>query len=266
MPPSAVRARSLLWACARLGTWGLGVGLDPAAESLLHASVIERFVVVGMAGAPETRRRTVRTNLRFVAARVAPGTLAPGPAGLARQRAKAPYTDAEVAAFLALADAQPTPGRRHRLGAVLCAGAGAGLTGPDLRHLRGTDVVARHGGVVAVVGGPAPRVVPVLWRFAERLLAAAAFAGEGFLVGGRIAHRHNVTANLLGSVAGGADLPRISLARLRATWLATQCAALGLPGLFAAAGVRHSQHIGDVVADLAVPTEAELVALLGGAN
>jgi hypothetical protein len=66
-PASAVRARSLLWAAARLGTWGQGVGLECRPEVLLHPSVIERFVVVGMAGAPETRRRTVRTNLRSLA-------------------------------------------------------------------------------------------------------------------------------------------------------------------------------------------------------
>ena len=263
-PASAVRARSLLWATAALARFGVGVGLEPVAEVLLHPSVIERFVAVGMAKAPETRRRTVRTNLRFVARHVAPVASPPQPVGLRRDRAKAPYTLAEIALFLALADAQPTVARRHRLGAVVCLGAGAGLTGADLRHVRGSHVSVRYGGVVVVVaGGAHPRVVPVLARFHHRLRAAAAVAGDGFIAGGRSPTRRNVTAGLLGAVSGGSDLPRIELSRLRATWLSTCAATLGLPAFFTAAGISHSQHVADVVAGLPRPTEADVVALLG---
>jgi integrase len=265
VPVSAVRARSLLWACAALARFGVGVGLEPTPEVLLHPSVIERFVVTGMAGAPETRRRTVRTNLRFVARRVAPAMSPPEPVGLRRDRAKTPYTPAEIASFLGLADAQPTVGRRHRLGALVCLGAGAGLTGADLRHVRGSHVQARHGGVVVdVTGGRHPRVVPVLARFHNRLRAAAAVAGNGFITGGRSEARHNVTAGLVGAVAGGWDLPRIEVWRLRATWLATCADTLGLPAFFAAAGISHSQHVADVVAQLPRPAEADVVTLLSG--
>jgi len=263
-PASVVRARTLLWACARLAGWGEGVGLEPVPEVLLHPSVIERFVVVGMASAPMARRRTVRTNLRFVARRVAPVLSPPDPLALARSRAKHPYSAAEIGAFLALAAAQPTPGRRHRLGALVGLGAGAGLTGADLRHVRGVHVARRHGGLVVVVEGRSARVVPVLARYHERLAAAAAFAGAGYLIGGRSPTRHNVTNRLIASVAGGVDLPRLELGRLRATWLAACAAAVGLPAFFAAAGIRHSQHIGDIVALLPAPGEAEAVRLLGG--
>jgi hypothetical protein len=262
-PLSAVRARTLLWCCCRLAGWGESVGLEPAAAVLLHPSVIERFVVVGLAQASDSRRRTVRTNLRFVARRAAPAVSPPEPTGLPRDRAKAAYTPAEIDAFLALADAQPTAARRHRLGALVCAGAGAGLTGADLRHLRGTHVRPAHGGVMIVVEGRSARVVPVRGRYHRRLLAAAAFAADGYLVGGRLPDRHNVTNRLVATVAGGADLPRLELARLRATWLAACAETLGLPALFAAAGITCSQHLGDVVARLAVADEAELVARLG---
>ena len=141
--------------------------------------------------------------------------------------------------------------------------ASAGLTGADMRLLRGAEVRRRHGGVVVVVAGSRARVVPVLARYQGPLLAAAAFAGEGFLTGGDSPSRRNVTNGLVASVAGGADLPRIELGRPRATWLATHAAALGLPALFAAAGFSHSQHVGDVVARLPVPEEAEVVRLLG---
>jgi hypothetical protein len=264
-PLSSTRTHTLLWCCARLATWAGTVGLELAPEVLLHPSTIERFVGCGLPSAPPSRRRSVRTNLRFVARRVAPTLWPPEPLALARSRAKTPYTDAEIAAWLALADAQPTPARRHRLAALVCLGAGAGLCGADLRWVRGRHVGARGDAlVVTVEGGPAPRAVPVLGHYHARLQAAAAFAGDGFICGGVSSSRRNVTATLVGSITGGADLPRICLRRLRATWLATCASALGLPAFFAAAGIVCSQHLGDVIADLPIAGEAEVLAVLGG--
>ncbi len=42
-PPGRERARNLLRAAGRLADWGIGLGLDPVPEVLLHPSVIERF-------------------------------------------------------------------------------------------------------------------------------------------------------------------------------------------------------------------------------
>ena len=125
----------------------------------------------------------MRTNLRFIARRVVPA-LAPVDMPLPRERAKAPYSRAEIAGYLALAGAQPALSRRMRAAGLVCLGAGAGLTGADLRTVRGTDVICRSGGVVAEVRGARPRAVPVLARYHQRLLAAAAFAGSGLVTGG----------------------------------------------------------------------------------
>jgi integrase len=264
-PVSATRARTLLWCCARLASWAETVGVELAPEVLLHPSTIERFVGCGVAAMPSSRRRSVRTNLRFVARRVTPKLWPPEPLALSRSRAKAPYTDAEIEGLLALADAQPTPARRHRLVALVCLGAGAGLCGADLRCVRGDHIQARGDALVVVVAaGPAPRVVPVLGRYRQRLAVAAAFAGDRFVCGGELPSRRNVTGNLVGSICGGADLPPICLRRLRASWLATHARALGLPALFAAAGIVCSQHLGDVIAQLPTAGEAEVLALLGG--
>ncbi len=81
-------------------------------------SVIERFAAHAP-GLTAVTRRTLRTNLRFINRRVVPA-LHPADAALSRQRAKTPYTTAEVSGFLALAAAQPTPGRRARAGALIC--------------------------------------------------------------------------------------------------------------------------------------------------
>ena len=101
-------------------------------------------------------RRTLRTNLRFIGRRVVP-QLYPADLPLPRERAKAPYSPAEIGGFLALADAQPTAERRMRAAGLVCLGAGAGLIRGDLRDVRGSDVACRSGGVVVTVRGARPR-------------------------------------------------------------------------------------------------------------
>jgi hypothetical protein len=124
-PGSQDRAKCLLWAACKLAGYGIGLGLEPVPGVLLHPSVIERFTAhaPGLSG---VARRTLRTNLRFIARQVVPH-LDPADAPLPRERAKAPYCAAETGGYLALADAQPTAGRRCRAVALVCLGAGAGL-------------------------------------------------------------------------------------------------------------------------------------------
>ena len=65
-PQGPERAKNLLWAAAKLADYAIGLGLDPVPEVLLHPSVIERFAAhaPGISG---VARRTLRTNLRFIA-------------------------------------------------------------------------------------------------------------------------------------------------------------------------------------------------------
>ncbi|MFI5082124.1 MAG: hypothetical protein ACHQCE_13700 [Streptosporangiales bacterium] len=261
-PAGRDRAKNLLWAAGKLAGYGTGLGLDPVPEVLLHPSVIERFTTCapGLSG---PARRTLRTNLRFLARRVVP-QLNPADAPLPRERAKVPYTAAEIGGYLALADAQPAAARRTRAAALVCLGAGAGLIRADLRGVRGTDVIARSGGVIVTVRGARPRAVPVLARYHGRLLASAAFAGNELLTGGTDPARHNLTNPLARSLAGGAGLPRLDTSRLRATWLADCAQQLGLATFMHAAGITCSQRLGDITAGLNPGSEEQAVALLGG--
>jgi hypothetical protein len=264
-PAGRERAKNLLWAAGRLADWAIGLGLEPVPETLLHPSAIERFAAhaPGLTG---VTRRTLRTNLRFIARRAVPG-LHPPDAALPRERAKAPYSQAEIAGYLGLAAAQPTAGRRARAAALICLGAGAGLTGADLRGALGTDVARRSGGVVVDVrGGPRQRAVPVLARYHEPLLEAAAWARARPMCGGRDPARRNVTAPLIASLAGGTGLPRLEVPRLRVTWLAECAELIGLPAFLAAAGITCSQRLGDITAGLDPGTEGDAVALLGTAR
>jgi hypothetical protein len=186
----------------------MSVGLELRPEVVLGPSVVERLAVSNAPGFSGPTLRTLRTNVRFLA-RSLQAWPSPLPVALPRERCKLPYTPAEISGYLALADAQPTPERRRRAVAVVCLGAGAGLVGTDLRDPRGTDVVGRSGGVLVEVRGARARAVPVLERFAGRLLACAAATGDGFVLGGTHLSRHNVTAALVASLGKSSGLAPI---------------------------------------------------------
>jgi integrase len=262
-PRDPARAKALLFACGKLGAFASAAGLELDPQVCLHPSVIERFILTAGRDLSAPTRRTLRTNLRYAARRAGP-QLGPAPVPLPRQRAKAPYSAAEIAGYLALADAQPTLARRMRAAGLICLGAGAGLTGADLRGVRGSDITCRSGGVVVEVRGRAPRVVPVASRYHDLLLASAGFAGTRLLTGGRDPGRRNVTTPLIRSLAGGTGLPRLEGSRLRATWLAGCAGRLGLATFMHAAGITCSQRLGDLIAALDPADEASAVALLGG--
>jgi len=241
VPGGQERAKNLLWAAGKLAGYGTGLGLDLVPEVLLHPSVIERFTAhaPGLSG---PARRTLRTSLRFLARAVVP-QLHPADAPLPRERAKAPYTCAEIDGYLALAAAQPAAARRMRAAGLVCLGSG---------------------GVIVTVRGARPRTVPVLARYHQPLLASAAFAGENMVTGGTNPQRHNITNPLARSMAGGTGLPRLDTSRLRATWLADCAAQIGLAAFMHAAGITCSQRLGDLITGLDPGDEAAAVRLLGG--
>jgi integrase len=264
-PEGRERAKNLLWAAGKLADYALGLGMDPVPETVLHPSTAERFTRCAP-GLSLVARRTLRTNLRFIGRRVVPH-LYPADLPLPRDRAKAPYSAAEIGGYLALADAQPTRERRLRAAGLVCLGAGAGLIRGDLREVRGSDVARRSGGViVAVRAGSRPRTVPVLSRYHEPLLAAARFAGTGLICCGADPGRRNLTNPLIRALDGGGGLPRLDTSRLRATWLADCADLLGLATFMRAAGISCSQRLGDLVAGLDPGGEAEAVRLLGTAR
>jgi integrase len=263
-PDGRERAKNLLWAAGKLADYAIGLGLEAVPEVLLHPSVTERFTRCAP-GLSLVARRTLRTNLRFIGRRVVPH-LYPADMPLPRDRAKLPYTAAEIGGYLALADAQPTRERRMRGAALVCLGAGAGLIRADLREMRGSDVITRSGGVIVQVRGARERTVPVLPRYHEPLLAAAASAGDGLVLCGTDPGRRNLTNPLVNALDGGGGLPRLDTSRLRATWLRDCAQQLGLATFMHAAGITCSQRLGDLVAGLDPAGEADAVRLLGASR
>ena len=263
-PETEARAKALLFAASRLAVFAEAAGLEPG-RGLLCEAVIERLVLCGCDRLAPASVRTLRTNLRALA-RALEAFPQPTPTPLSRERAKAPYSPAEIDGFLALAAAQPTLARRMRSSALVCLGAGAGVTGGECRHVLGTDVVERSGGVLVLVSGARARCVPVLDRYQQRLLEAGVFAGERYLIGGRNPDRHNVSDRLTALLSTDRFLPRLEAGRLRSTWLSSCAERIGLHVFMQAAGITCSQRLGDLTAQLPQASESELVRLLGAGD
>jgi integrase len=261
-PCNAPRAKALLFCAGRLAAFAESVGLELELEVLLSEPVIERLVLVGCDGLSPASVRTIRTNLRALA-RSIERYPQPQPALLPRERAKAAYSPAEIDGYLRLAGALSTRRRQMRASALICLGAGAGIIAGELRHVRGSDVACRAGGVLVVVSGRRARSVPVLARYQPLLLHAAAFAGERLIVGGREPGRRNVSDELSAALSQDRSLPRLEPGRLRSTWLMSCARQIGLGAFMQAAGIRCSQRLGDLAAQLPEASEPQLVARLG---
>ena len=109
-------------------------------------------------------------------------------------------------------------------------------------------------------------MVPVLSRYHELLIESAAFAGEGYVIGGEDPFRQNVTTPLLSATAGGLHQARLETSRLRSSWLRDAASQIGLATFMAAAGMSCSQRLGDIVAGLDGASEQEAVVLLGATS
>jgi integrase len=257
-PVRRTRAKAYLFALATLGTYAHSIGVDLTAEILLGPSFIERCCLTARF-APATAR-TIRSNLRAVRRAIG---LAPVPPPIARTRAKTPYSDGEIAGYLALADAQPTERRRRRASALVALGAGAGIIAGELRRVRGSDVCVVAGSVVVAVTGSRPRIVPVRSGFCDRLVDDAAYFGDKPMVAGHNPDSHNVTNPILRTLSGGRDLDRLVPGRLRSTWLVASAEAIGIDAFMAAAGISCSQRLGDLVAAMGTPSREHIVEVFG---
>ncbi len=257
------RAKALIFAVAKLAAFAESRGLALTTEVVLQTSVINRYLSSDPKNFNPATLRTIATNLRSVRLNLTQES-PPDSIRFERERAKAPYTVNEIDAFLTLAQHQPTVSRRHRANALISLGVGAGLSGADLRYVRGSDISHVSGGLVVHVGGSHPRVVPVLRKFHELLDFAADYAGEAYIVGGVDRARKNITSGLVASLAGGIDLPPLDLRRMRSTWLIFVAEVIGLQAFMAAAGVNCSQRLGDIVSFLPPVGEEDSVRLLSG--
>ena len=201
-------------------------------------------------------RRTLRTNLRALA-RAIERYPQPAPVPLVRERAKAPYSPAEIDGYLRLARCAEHAGAadaRERAG-LPRRGRGGDRRGAAARPRQRRRLRARAG-CWSAVGGARARSVPVLDRYhaataGGRRVRRRAVHHRWPGPGSAQRHRHALrarcrpTARCRGCRPGGC-------AR-RGWWSAPE--RIGLGAFMQAAGISCSQRLGDLAAQLPAASE-----------
>jgi integrase len=253
----AMAARERPRACSLLGLlsgFAAGRGIGPLPGQLLDYDVIEAFCVAGCAGATPSTRGTYRSVLYQLAALVhgEPGRRATPFAGAL---APAPYSFDERAGLAALTRAQRGPVKRASALAMVVSGVGAGLRPGELAALRGSDITGAGGRVVVRIGaGPAPRVVPVAWRYAGRARELARRAADGYVFRPGPADRgyKNFVNDFARDLASDPDsAPALSMSRARSSFICDHLAAgtpvrvlLAITGIAEAESLaRYARHV-----------------------
>lgn len=230
-----------------ISAWCLEQGIPLDIEIVLDPDTVERCFSEGMRHIPSRGvYRTVLRRLGRMLTKKAPWQ--PRPEPMTRRKVALPYSPAELAAVEEDARRQPTAIKRRTALGLIALGAGAGLDGRWATRVRGTDV-ARAGGVVTVrVSGKRPRSVVVLDRYEDLLLDLAAEAGAGYIVGGPSPHR-NRTNKRVSSLARGHGHPKLSVPRLRSTWIVEHLSrGTRLPELLEAAGTSRIETFDELLA------------------
>lgn len=240
--------------------WSFDRGWCPETGPLLDMDRIERYIAVGMPDATDSTRATRRSILRRMALKLSPDLRdVPDRDPIGYRRVPPPYASKEVRGFIRSVTAQPTPGRRRSLAAILYLGLGCGLDTRDLGWVRGTDVARDDNGVqVAVSGGHRPRTVTALATYEDRIHELADGDAGRLLIGGRPGPRKNVTSQPLARMLVDETLPKLVVGRLRSTWLLGHLdRRTPLPLLMKQAGLKTVRPLEDLL-EYAEPLDATL--------
>jgi hypothetical protein len=190
----------------------------------------------------------------------------------------------EAAAFARSAAARAAPRRRERAKALLYAAGRLAAFGESVGMELEAQTLFREATIERFVLTGCPRVSPATRRTLRTNLRALARAhespsrpepvplprerakapyGEAEI---EAAARRNLTEALNAALSKDAALPHLEPGRLRSSWLCECAELVGLRAFMDAAGLRCSQRLGDLVAELPEVEEKAAVALLGGAG
>lgn len=248
------QAANAMKALSRLAVWALDDGLVLDREVVLTPEVLERYRLVGMRELAPTSRAAEMSRLRRIAGSVTVRAPWPPPGERSsRQELSPPYTDAEIAAFWRWSTRQNSPFRVQAMTAVLALTLGVGARSGELFAVTAADVV-KVGGVTAVrLGSPSQRrVVPVRRRVLPRLRVACRGAGRGPLVASTRTGRDQAAA-LVASFECARSSPKLTVVRLRSTWLTHVLADCAVAEIFSVAGIRSGKALSDLIPYLPAP-------------
>lgn len=255
-------------ALARIGAWVYEeTGAVADIRDLLNPDTINRWIVAARKAQEAGSLAAYRSRIR----RLAPLLWPDGPwshqqGKVARRQPQPPYTTEQVARLEADCRTQPTEQGRHRAEVILTLGLGAGLDGRWLPDVRPDDIFSLPSGEVCVWVPEPDRYVPVLQKFATRLLdLKSRVSSDEALLGGRVRTNKNTVGHLVGRIKQPgahptdprAEHPRLNPTRLRNTWLVHHLTAgTRLPELLAAAGLQGLNSLDGLVRYVPVSDDA----------
>jgi len=246
-PVDAADAAELLTALAGHAAWLAATGADVDADALLDPDLVQRWVLLGLAGLSAGTAANYRSRLARVAAQV--HGAGRRPALLHASDPASVYSERDEDDLLSWGTGMRTPALRRDVLVLLCLGLGAGLTTAETVAARGAHVDQRasdrHSAApvaTVTVEGARPRLVPVRARYGPLLLALASDAGSAPLFRPSAPQRggRNAVSNLVARARRGGDprLPPVSPQRMRATWIVRHLdAGVRADALLAAAGL-----------------------------
>lgn len=173
-----------------------------------------------------------------------------------------PYTPAEVARLLEVADHQRTAVQRRRLQSFLALGLGAGLYPRETWKVSTDDLVERHGYPCLTVPGEHARTIPISSPH-EHTLERIKVDDPGSLILRFTAANWDRSrlSELLQNVELPPDCPPLRLSRLRVTWVKEHLEhGVHLGELARIAGVSSWKIFGHVMPFMAPQPEPEVFA------
>lgn len=212
--------------------WARTVDL-PLEPSTLTRENVGRYDSEALVDAGGPTRQTRRSRLMAMADQIHPDDAPVKGPPLAHRSVAPPYNVAEMAVIRRVAQVQPTKQLVRQMCLLVGLGAGAGIDSTDIKRLRGSDVTD-HGPVKGIEVHVTSlrrskdntekrnrRTVWVLREYEGLVRIGLEGVGKGHHLLGRNAERANVAASVFARAVLSKEVPELTQARLRSTWLAT---------------------------------------------
>jgi len=205
---------------ALLLSWCFERGMDLTPEVVFHPDTIDEFIATGCAHFTKGTRSTYRSTLLHVGeAYVGAPLFAPRPLPLPTSDPESPYTTEEIAALWGWARGLSTASMRDGAAVVLAFGLGTGIKAVELNAATSGWIADTPTGLVLDIPGDRARRVPVRQRWEPAVHDAVASAGGGLVFRperDQVHDRH--LTRFLERLPRG-DAPKLSMQRLRVTWI-----------------------------------------------
>lgn len=219
-PTQPRRATTIGSRTALLLSWCFKRGMDLTPEVVFHPDTIDEFISTACGHFTKGTRSTYRSTLLQVGeAYVGAPLFAPRALPLPTSDPEAPYTADEISALWGWARGLPTVSMRDGAAVVLAFGLSTGIKAVELNAATAAWIEDTPAGLAVDIPGDRARRVPVRKRWEPTMRDALARAGSGLVFRPERDHvndRH--LSRFLERLPRG-DVPKLSMQRLRVTWI-----------------------------------------------